>query len=57
MSCSGACRLKSPRWHDRAIRTWPAFIGCGVGATCKAAIDLGPWLCLQKLDLLAVARG
>jgi Protein of unknown function (DUF1275) len=39
--------------RDRAIRTWPAIvgyvIGCGVAPTCKAAIDLGPGLCLGKL--------
>ena len=53
------CGLKVRR--IQAIRTWPAIVGyavgCGPVATCKAVIGSGPWLCLQKPVLLAVAIG
>jgi uncharacterized membrane protein YoaK (UPF0700 family) len=45
--------------RDRAMRTWPAIvgfaIGCGVGATCEAAIGLRSLALPAGLALLAVA--
>jgi uncharacterized membrane protein YoaK (UPF0700 family) len=45
--------------RDRAMRTWPAIvgfaIGCGVGATCEAAIGLRSLALPVGLALLAVA--
>jgi uncharacterized membrane protein YoaK (UPF0700 family) len=45
--------------RDRATRTWPAIvgfaIGCGVGATCEAAIGLRSLALPAGLALLAVA--
>ena len=47
--------------RDRAIRTWPAIvgfaIGCGLGATCEAAIGLRSLALPTGLALLAVAMG
>jgi uncharacterized membrane protein YoaK (UPF0700 family) len=47
--------------RDRAMRTWPAIvgfaIGCGVGATCEAAIGLSSLALPAGLALLAVAMG
>jgi uncharacterized membrane protein YoaK (UPF0700 family) len=47
--------------RDRAMRTWPAIvgfaIGCGVGATCEAAIGLRSLALPAGLALLAVAMG
>jgi uncharacterized membrane protein YoaK (UPF0700 family) len=45
--------------RDRAMRTWPAIvgfaIGCGLGATCEAAIGLKSLALPAGLALLAVA--
>jgi uncharacterized membrane protein YoaK (UPF0700 family) len=45
--------------RDRAMRTWPAIVGfavgCGVGATCEAAIGLRSLALPAGLALLAVA--
>ncbi len=45
--------------RDRAMRTWPAIvgfaIGCGLGATCEAAIGLMSLGLPAGLALLAVA--
>jgi uncharacterized membrane protein YoaK (UPF0700 family) len=45
--------------RDRAMRTWPAIvgfaIGCGLGATCEAAIGLRSLALPAGLALLAVA--
>jgi uncharacterized membrane protein YoaK (UPF0700 family) len=47
--------------RDRAMRTWPAIvgfaIGCGLGATCEAAIGLRSLALPAGLALLAVAMG
>jgi uncharacterized membrane protein YoaK (UPF0700 family) len=47
--------------RDRAMRTWPAIvgfaIGCGLGATCEAAIGLRSLALPTGLALLAVAMG
>jgi hypothetical protein len=47
--------------RDRAMRTWPAIvgfaIGCGLGATCEAAIGLRSLALPVGLALLAVAMG
>jgi uncharacterized membrane protein YoaK (UPF0700 family) len=47
--------------RDRATRTWPAIvgfaIGCGLGATCEAAIGLRSLALPAGLALLAVAMG
>src|SRR5260221_9566023 len=47
--------------RDRAMRTWPAIvgfaIGCGLGATCEAAIGLMSLGLPAGLALLAVAIG
>ena len=47
--------------RDRAMRTWPAIvgfaIGCGLGATCEAAIGLRALALPAGLALLAVAMG
>jgi hypothetical protein len=45
--------------RDRAMRTWPAIvgfaIGCGLGATCEAAIGLRSLALPAGLALIAVA--
>jgi len=45
--------------RDRAMRTWPAIVGfavgCGLGATCEAAIGLRSLALPAGLALLAVA--
>ena len=45
--------------NDRAMRTWPAIVGfavgCGLGATCEAAIGLRSLALPAGLALLAVA--
>src|SRR6202165_1700850 len=47
--------------RDRAMRTWPAIvgfaIGCGLGATCEAAIGLRSLALPTGLALLAVSVG
>jgi uncharacterized membrane protein YoaK (UPF0700 family) len=47
--------------RDRAMRTWPAIvgfgIGCGLGAICEAAIGLRSLALPAGLALLAVAMG
>jgi uncharacterized membrane protein YoaK (UPF0700 family) len=47
--------------HDRAMRTLPAIVGfavgCGLGATCEAAIGLRSLALPAGLALLAVAMG
>jgi uncharacterized membrane protein YoaK (UPF0700 family) len=47
--------------RDRAMRTWPAIvgfaIGCGLGATCEAAIGLRSLSLPAGLALLAVVIG
>src|SRR6267378_8097096 len=47
--------------RDRATRTWPAIvgfaIGCGVGATCEAAIGLRSLALPAGLALVAVTMG
>jgi uncharacterized membrane protein YoaK (UPF0700 family) len=47
--------------RDRAMRTWPAIagfaIGCGLGATCEAAIGLRSLALPAGLALLTVAMG
>lgn len=47
--------------RDRAVRTWPAIVGfavgCGLGATCEAAIGLKSLALPAGLALLAVAMG
>ena len=47
--------------RDRAMRTWPAIVGfalgCGLGATCEAAIGLWSLGLPAGLALLAVAMG
>jgi uncharacterized membrane protein YoaK (UPF0700 family) len=47
--------------RDRAMRTWPAIvgfaIGCGLGATCEAAVGLRSLALPAGLALLAVAMG
>src|SRR6202795_4562934 len=49
------------RARDRAMRTWPAIvgfaIGCGLGATCEAAVGLRSLALPTGLALLAVAMG
>ena len=49
------------RARDRAMRTWPAIvgfaIGCGLGATCEAAVGLRSLTLPTGLALLAVAMG
>jgi uncharacterized membrane protein YoaK (UPF0700 family) len=47
--------------HDRAMRTLPAIVGfaagCGLGATCEAAIGLWSLALPAGLALVAVAMG
>jgi hypothetical protein len=47
--------------RDRAMLTWPAIvgfaIGCGLGATCEAAIGLTSLALPVGLAVLAVAMG
>src|SRR5467141_3942211 len=47
--------------RDRAMRTWPAIVGfavgCGLGATCEAAIGLWSLALPAGLAIVAVAMG